>query len=159
MWDTLARLEPKIVRVAHYWSARTGEPPDDIASEMRLAIIRRIQKDPSFSTQRDNYIVTYAAWRALDDLRAPRSVSLDALNVDVSPDSTDDTHTHLAELIAALSEDARALAVAILRAGDRVLKRNGTLNISALARHLAMPERTLHRRVQQLRAELKAAII
>jgi hypothetical protein len=155
-WDRITEMEPLFVRVARHWSARTGEDPDDIASMMRLHVIERAAEVPTFLSQKPSYILTFAGWRALDKVRAQwqdgETVSLDE-RTEIIGDHV--VSVESADIREALSGENRVLASAIIEAGDEVLKRNGTLNISALARHLGRPERTVNRQVGRLRQAMR----
>lgn len=165
-WNRVAEIEPLFARVARHWSARTGEDPEDIASTMRLHVVERATEDPTFLSQKPSYILTFAGWRALDKVRAQwqhgEAMPLDDLAEVIGDDdpALEDGVGHNASICRTLHDEDQALALAIIEAieaGDKVLKKNQTLNISALAHHLGQPERTVNRRVGHLRSTLAAA--
>ena len=167
-WNRVAEIEPLFARVAGHWSARTGEDPEDIASTMRLHVVERATEDPTFLSQKPSYILTFAGWRALDQVRAQwrdgEAMPLDDLTEGLGTDDTAGEdgvrHNANASICKTLGDKDRALALAIIeaiKAGDEVLKKNQTLNISALAQSLGRPERTANHHVAHLRSALAAA--
>jgi hypothetical protein len=65
----LSSLEKRIRGAAHNIAFEYGADPDDVESEITLAILEEATRTPSFLDRPDNQIVNLGAWRARDWLR------------------------------------------------------------------------------------------
>jgi hypothetical protein len=157
-WQRIEALSSQINVIARHWAARTGCEVGDIEQMMTLAIAEQAAQQPGFLDQTDNYILTRGSWRAVDAVRKHWRDD-NAGTLDDAPLAAGGGlgRLNLEDIVQALSEQSRALLRAIVAAGETVLKVNGTLNISALARTLGLSNSTARRRVDLLRHELVVA--
>jgi len=61
-------LAKRIVGAAHKIAWGYGIEPEDVQSEITLAILERYAEEPEFLEQTDAYIVNHGAWRARNEL-------------------------------------------------------------------------------------------
>jgi len=158
-WQRIETLSPRINIIARHWAARTGQDVEDIEQMMILAIADQAAQNPKFLRQTDNYILTRGSWRAVDALRKQWRDNTAAVLDDELPVSSEEMceARNLDDILPALSPQSRALLRTIVAADDAVLKRNGSLNVSALARHLGLSNSTARRQMERLRQELVVA--
>jgi hypothetical protein len=158
-WQRIEALSPQINVIARHWRSRTGHNVEDIAQTMTLAIAERALKEPEFLHQKDNFILSYGSWRAVDELRKHwrDDNNVAALDDELVGSRGVPEGYSLDDILRELSRKSQVLFCAIVTAGDAVLKVNGTLNVSALARHLDLSNSTARRRVRRLRHELAIA--
>ncbi len=157
-WQRIEALSSQIDMIARHWASRTGRDVEDIVQMMILAIAEQALKEPEFLCQKDNFILSCGSWRAVDELRKHwRDDTVTELDDElVGSEKVPERHS-LDDIFQALSRKSQALLRTIIAAGDAVLKRNGTLNVSALARRLKLSNSTARRQVGQLRQELAVA--
>jgi len=156
-------LDTRLTNTASYWSSRTGEDAGDLKGEMLTAICQMTAHCPNFLSKNNTYIVNAARNQMLKTVRRqwPQGghISLNENDLDelVGGPAIDDYALSPTLLMDGLSDDLRELVQAIIKAGDDVLKRSGTLNITALAQRIGKPQRTVNRQVHQLRALLRTS--
>jgi hypothetical protein len=152
-------LSEKIEAVARHWSARTGVDSQELIQEMTLVILEKAQQAPDFLKQKPCYILSLATWRTLDKVRH-RWNDLTASEFDPELEGSASSPAErlvLEDINNLLDEQGRQIVRAILVERQGVIKRNGKLNVSGLARHLGMSKSTARRRVAVLRDALVEA--
>lgn len=159
--ERMSELNPALTKKAHYWASRTGENADDLKSDMILAILERASADPHFLSESPAYIINFGEWRMLRKVqrawRHGEYMPLDDLAEVVGKPDDGDTSGDYKHILESLSGEHVALVQEIIKAGDDVLRKNGSLNISALSARLGKPERTVNRQVKHMRCLLKTA--
>jgi DNA-binding transcriptional ArsR family regulator len=160
--ETIAILESlseKIKAAARHWAARTGVDSQELVQEMTLVILEKAQQAPDFLKQKSCYIISFATWRTLDKVR---HLWNDLIASEFDPElegskSSPAEQSVLEDLSNLLDDQGRQIVRAILLERQGVIKRNGKLNVSGLARHLGMSKSTARRRVSVLRDALVEA--
>jgi len=158
-WQRIEALAPQINVVARHWTSRTGQDVEDIEQIITLVIAEQALRDPDFLRQKDSFVLALGSWRFTDVLRRQWRDDTAAVLDDELPVSSEEMceARNLDDILPALSPPSRALLRTIVAAGDTVLKRNGSLNVSALARRLGLSNSTARRQVERLRQELVVA--
>lgn len=168
--EALLKLWPAIQAKAGYLAAKYNQPePDDIASELVLAILERAEQVPSFLSQQPAYILNYAQWRWQD--RARRERFFDTVGLDEplpnAPDSSladelPDPAPTPAEAVAC-KDEREALAAALGRLPERTRGVIARVYINGesqreIARELGRPESTIRRWATEARRALAAEL-
>jgi DNA-directed RNA polymerase specialized sigma24 family protein len=153
----LEGLQRRIRGAAHCLAWSCGADPQDVESEIVLAILARYAKEPAFLDQRDTYVVGFGVWRARDALRRERAryygftvedepggdpggpSLLDALGTD--PWEAVDRRIDLKAALDGLTEENRAIANAL--AAGFVPREIGPA--------LGLSRRTVYNRIVQIR--------
>jgi len=155
----LDSLSEKIEAAARHWAARTGVDSQELIQEMTLVILEKAQQAPDFLKQKSCYIISFATWRTLDKVRH-RWNDLTASEFDPELEGSASSPAEqlaLEDISNLLDNQGRQIVQAILLERRGVIKRNGKLNVSGLARHLGMSKSTARRRVAVLRDALVEA--
>jgi hypothetical protein len=161
-WERVMALEGRIQRASGYWAARTGEEADEIASICQLRIAEVLNAKPELADRSDTYLVNAGIYAFIAECRhhyrLTHAKSIEGMG---ETPGSDGPGLSLQEMLAGLDEDLRPILVEIARAIDdpaMIKSTSGQINVSALARRLGRPVRSLSRQFARLQAALEPLV-
>jgi DNA-directed RNA polymerase specialized sigma24 family protein len=172
--ERILDLESTVRKAAGHLARISGEDYQELYSAIQSQIAETAAANPQFLSlsNTDAYIVTFARQRVIDSYRRMRAS--DAVHKsDVSGDAHEIADTFstdadepqigpkLAHFVESLNADDRYREVieAVRRAGEKVLKCNGSLNVKVLAEFMGKPERTINGYVNAMRRQWTVALV
>ena len=170
--DRITELEPLMTRLSRIWAIRTGEDADELYSSFHFEIAQHALLHPDFLGAQNtaNFIVTYGVYRTLDNYRRRKNRDASAHAQSLDEEGLDEmigaapaapqpaASLLLATLLDNLDANSRELVEAIAAAGEEILFDKGDVNISALARQMGMPVRTINRRMRAMQRRARALL-
>jgi DNA-directed RNA polymerase specialized sigma24 family protein len=168
-------LEPTVRKAAGYLARISGEDYQELYSAIQSQIAETAAANPQFLSlsNTDAYIVTFARQRVIDSYRRMRASDAvhksggsgdaneiaDTLSTDADEPQIGLKLAQFVESLESLDANYREVIEAARRAGDKVFKCNGSLNIKALAQFMGKPERTVNTWVNAMRRQWGTALV